>query len=167
MEEKTCLRDTGNVKLLEFLKKAATCIKNGEFMQLVGKLFIENEFHNAKLRPDQIKRDLKNKYNLRWNMEVRISRNENMFFFIFEDPEESAKVVMSITYVDGKLLDFKEKIDQVRYTYLNFSKYIFWVIFPFNSLFFDRVYMARKVVAQVGEVLKLIGPHQGKYKALL
>lgn len=58
------------------------------------------------MRPDQVKRDLRNKWDLQWIFEVRDSRIKNLFFFAFEDHEEFARAVMSHASVGGKLLVF-------------------------------------------------------------
>ncbi|RZC78871.1 hypothetical protein C5167_003087 [Papaver somniferum] len=119
------------------------------------------------MRLDQVKRDLRNKWDLQWNLEVRETRTKNLYFLAFEDPEEFARAVMSHASVDGKLLVFREKIDQVRHSYLNFNKYLFWTVFKFTSFTADRVYMARKVAKLLGEVLMMTGPHGVEYKALI
>lgn len=46
MEEKANMSDTGNHQLLQFIKKASLCIKNGDSMELVGKMFREDDFYN-------------------------------------------------------------------------------------------------------------------------
>lgn len=103
------------MRLLEFLRKAAICIKNGESMQLVGKVFREVCFYH--------------------------------------------KVVVDVASVEGRLLTFRKKIEQVRLSDLDFTNCLFWAKFTFKDIYADRVYLSRKVSHLVGEVLTMIGPH--------
>lgn len=45
----------------------------------------------------------------------------------------------------------------MRHSDLNFNKYIFWTVFKFTNFTADRMYMARKVATQLGEVLMMWG----------
>ncbi|XP_026446468.1 uncharacterized protein LOC113347094 [Papaver somniferum] len=114
-----------------------------------------------------LKRDLKAKWNLQWKLEVRETKTKNLCFFAFEDLDEFAKVVMANASVEGKLLSFRGKIDQVIHSDLNFNKYIFWTVFKFIGFIADRVYMARKVAKVIGGILMMISPHDGEYKVLV